>query len=82
MGIFDWKHWIVIIIVVALVFGTKKLKTLGPDLGETIKGFRKAMNEDESKPGEQPLEPQQAPGSPARTVYVQASKDEVLAGKN
>lgn len=30
MGIFDWKHWIVILVVVVLVFGTKKLKTSAP----------------------------------------------------
>jgi len=51
MGIFDWKHWIVILVVVVLVFGTKKLKNLGTDVGESIKGFRKAMNDDE-KPAE------------------------------
>ena len=45
MGIFDWKHWIVILVVVVLVFGTKKLKNLGTDVGESIKGFRKAMND-------------------------------------
>jgi sec-independent protein translocase protein TatA len=59
MGIFDWKHWIVILVVVVLVFGTKKLKNLGTDVGESIKGFRKAMNDDE-KPAEQPpVQPQQ-----------------------
>ncbi|MBD1551853.1 twin-arginine translocase TatA/TatE family subunit [Pseudomonas typographi] len=47
MGIFDWKHWIVILIVVVLVFGTKKLKNLGTDVGESIKGFRKAMSDEE-----------------------------------
>ncbi|RJX76195.1 twin-arginine translocase TatA/TatE family subunit [Pseudomonas sp. LS-2] len=58
MGIFDWKHWIVILVVVVLVFGTKKLKNLGTDVGESIKGFRKAMNDDE-KPAEQPpVQPQ------------------------
>ncbi|MDE3738051.1 twin-arginine translocase TatA/TatE family subunit [Pseudomonas resinovorans] len=43
MGITDWKHWLVVIIVAVLLFGTKRLKTLGPDLGEAIKGFRRAM---------------------------------------
>ncbi len=47
LGIKDWKHWIVILVVVVLVFGTKKLKGLGTDVGETIKGFRKAMNDDD-----------------------------------
>ncbi|SIP99551.1 twin-arginine translocase TatA/TatE family subunit [Aquipseudomonas alcaligenes] len=61
MGIFDWKHWLVILIVVVLVFGTKRLKNLGSDLGETIKGFRKAMNSDEEKPAEaSPQAPVQA----------------------
>ena len=53
MGIFDWKHWVVILIVVVLVFGTKRLKTLGSDVGEAIKGFRKAVNTEESDKGKQ-----------------------------
>jgi len=53
MGILDWKHWIVILVVVVLIFGTKKLKNLGTDVGESIKGFRKAMNDDE-KDSERP----------------------------
>ncbi|MBB3102885.1 twin-arginine translocase TatA/TatE family subunit [Azomonas macrocytogenes] len=64
MGIFDWKHWLVILIVVVLIFGTKRLKTLGSDLGETIKGFRKAMHtEDEETPkaGNPSNEPLQKP---------------------
>ena len=86
MGIFDWKHWIVILVVVVLVFGTKKLKNLGTDVGESIKGFRKAMNDDE-KPAEpvvpptaQPVPPVQpqntAPLNPPHTIDVQAQKVE------
>ncbi|OUM24880.1 twin-arginine translocase TatA/TatE family subunit [Pseudomonas putida] len=59
MGIFDWKHWIVLLVVVVLVFGTKKLKNFGSDLGESIKGFRKAMNDEENKPAEQTPPPAQ-----------------------
>ncbi|RAI64734.1 twin-arginine translocase TatA/TatE family subunit [Pseudomonas fluorescens] len=51
MGILDWKHWIVILVVVVLVFGTKKLKHLGADVGESIKGFRQAMNDDNKDTG-------------------------------
>ncbi|WP_434678444.1 twin-arginine translocase TatA/TatE family subunit [Pseudomonas sp. R1-18] len=83
MGIFDWKHWIVILVVVVLVFGTKKLKNLGTDVGESIKGFRKAMNDDE-KPVD-PAAPQseqtytQTPGQGAplkqpHTIDAQAQK--------
>jgi sec-independent protein translocase protein TatA len=55
MGILDWKHWIVILVVVVLVFGTKKLKNLGTDVGESIKGFRKAMNDDEQGSEQPPM---------------------------
>ncbi|MBK5414959.1 MULTISPECIES: twin-arginine translocase TatA/TatE family subunit [Pseudomonas] len=85
MGIFDWKHWIVILVVVVLVFGTKKLKNLGTDVGESIKGFRKAMN-DEEKPVDptvtpaQPVPPAQptttSPLNQPHTIDVQAQKVE------
>jgi sec-independent protein translocase protein TatA len=61
MGIFDWKHWIVILVVVILVFGTKKLKNLGADVGESIKGFRKAMHDDDKPHDEPAVQPQQPP---------------------
>lgn len=47
MGISIWQLLIVLLIVVML-FGTKRLKSLGSDLGEAISGFRKSMNEGES----------------------------------
>jgi sec-independent protein translocase protein TatA len=64
MGIFDFKHWIVILLVVVLVFGTKKMKNLGADVGETIKGFRKAMNDDGEAPSAQTHEGQGAESKP------------------
>ncbi|MFK0086126.1 twin-arginine translocase TatA/TatE family subunit [Pseudomonas sp. BJa5] len=83
MGIFDWKHWVVLLVVVVLVFGTKKLKNFGSDLGESIKGFRKAMNEEESKPAEptpppvQPVQPQAtSPLNQPQTIDGQAHKVE------
>ncbi len=82
MGIFDWKHWVVILIVVVLVFGTKKLKGLGTDIGESIKGFRKAMN-DEDKPAEPAPTPTPtaAPLNQPNTIDVQAQKVEQPAHK-
>jgi len=68
MGIFDWKHWIVLLGVVVLVFGTKRLKHLGGDLGESIKGFRKAMKDD----GDAPSATAQ-PAPSASTSAAQAS---------
>ncbi|WNZ81250.1 twin-arginine translocase TatA/TatE family subunit [Pseudomonas sp. P105] len=76
MGIFDWKHWAVILIVVILVFGTKKLKTLGSDMGETIKGFRKAMNEEENKPGERALDPEHASVNSLQSTHAKAQAED------
>jgi sec-independent protein translocase protein TatA len=47
-GISIWQL-LIILAIVLLVFGTKRLKTLGGDLGSAIKGFRKAMDKDEEK---------------------------------
>jgi sec-independent protein translocase protein TatA len=80
MGIFDWKHWVVIGIVVVLVFGTKKLKGLGADVGESIKGFRKAMS-DEEKPAEPNPTPAAMPLNQSTTIDVQAQKVEQPAHK-
>ena len=68
MGIFDWKHWIVLLAVVVLVFGTKKLKHLGGDLGESIKGFRKAMSEETSATVDQSVPPVQNSTQPQQNV--------------
>lgn len=48
MGSFSIWHWLVVLVVVALVFGTKKLRNLGGDLGGAVKGFKQAMNEEKS----------------------------------
>jgi sec-independent protein translocase protein TatA len=47
-GINLWQLLIILAIVI-LIFGTKRLKTLGGDLGGAVKGFRKAMDSDEEK---------------------------------
>jgi sec-independent protein translocase protein TatA len=44
-----WQLAIVLLIVV-LIFGTKRLKSIGSDLGSAFKGFKKAMDHDEDKP--------------------------------
>ena len=48
MDLFAPRHLLIILLVVLVVFGTKKLKTIGSDLGGAIKGFKKAMAEGES----------------------------------
>ena len=48
MGEISITKLLVVAALIVLVFGTKKLRTLGGDLGSAIKGFKKAMNEDET----------------------------------
>lgn len=50
-GISVWQLLIILAIVVML-FGTKRLRSLGSDLGSAVKGFRKSMTEEEAKPEE------------------------------
>lgn len=40
MGSFSIWHWLIVLLVVVLIFGTKKLKNLGSDLGSAVKGFK------------------------------------------
>ena len=49
MGSFSIWHWLLVLVIIALVFGTKKLKSLGADLGEAVKGFKNAINRDEEE---------------------------------
>lgn len=51
MGIGGISIWqlLIILVIVLLLFGTKRLRNLGGDLGGAIKGFKKAMNDDEAK---------------------------------
>lgn len=45
MGTFSIWHWLIVLIIVMLVFGTKKLRNLGSDLGGALKGFKDGMKE-------------------------------------
>lgn len=49
MGSMSIWHWLIVLGVVILVFGTKKLSSLGTDVGGAIKNFKKAMNEGDSE---------------------------------
>ncbi len=43
MGSFNIWHWLVVLVIVVLVFGTKRLSSVGSDLGKAIKGFKDGM---------------------------------------
>lgn len=47
MGSFSIWHWLVVLVIVVLVFGTKRLKNVGKDLGEAVKGFKQGVGDDD-----------------------------------
>lgn len=57
MGISIWQL-VIILVIVLLLFGTKRLKNLGSDLGGAIKGFKKAVKEEEQSEDGKPVEHQ------------------------
>ena len=54
MGSFSIWHWLVVLVIVALIFGTKKIRNMGSDLGGAVKGFKDGMKEaSQDKPVDQ-----------------------------
>ncbi|MFC4818961.1 Sec-independent protein translocase subunit TatA [Dokdonella ginsengisoli] len=49
MGSFSIWHWLIVLVIVALVFGTKRLRNIGEDVGSAIKGFRKGMQDGDAQ---------------------------------
>ena len=45
MGSFSIWHWLIVLVIVVLVFGTKKLKNIGSDLGGAVKGFKDGVRD-------------------------------------
>ena len=73
MGSFSIWHWLIVLLVIILVFGTSKLKNMGKDLGGAIKGFKEGMKEgaDEVADNAAADKPKQVPG---QTIDVQAKE--------
>lgn len=60
MGSFSIWHWLIVLLVVVLIFGTKKLKNIGSDLGSAVHGFKEGMKGGaQSSPEQQPIPPNQ-----------------------
>ncbi len=49
MGSFSITHWLILLVVVVVVFGTAKLKNAGKDLGGAVKGFKEAVKDEETE---------------------------------
>jgi len=72
VDLFSPKHLLIVLLVVLVVFGTKKLRTIGSDLGQAVRGFKDTMKEGEREAEQPPtqiearqLPPQDKPAAPA-----------------
>jgi sec-independent protein translocase protein TatA len=77
MGTFSIWHWLIVLLIVVMVFGTKKLKNMGSDLGGAVKGFKDGMKEGGVKPedGSAPVAGQVTASAPVvekTTIDVEA----------
>lgn len=48
MGSFSIWHWLIVLVIILLIFGTKKLRNVGQDLGGAVKGFKEGIKEGEA----------------------------------
>jgi sec-independent protein translocase protein TatA len=74
MGSFSIWHWLIVLLVVVLIFGTKKLKNIGTDLGSAVKGFKEGVKSGNDPPEPAPTSQQvtQQQRTDANTVDVEA----------
>ncbi len=54
-GLSIW-HWLIVLVVVLLIFGTKKLRNIGEDLGGAVKGFKSGMKDGSEPPADAPVQ--------------------------
>ena len=69
MGSFSIWHWLIVLLVVVLVFGTKKLRNIGSDLGGAVKGFKEGMK------GAEDGKTAEIPPSTGQTIDAEARKE-------
>jgi sec-independent protein translocase protein TatA len=75
MGSFSIWHWLIVLLVVVVIFGTKKLRNIGSDLGGAVKGFKEGMkgaNDDADAAAAPPQQVTTANRADANTVDVEA----------
>jgi sec-independent protein translocase protein TatA len=70
MGSLSIWHWLIVLVIVVMVFGTKKLKNVGSDLGSAVKGFKDGMKDGGT--GEAPAQVTSAAKADANTIDVEA----------
>ena len=77
MGSFSIWHWLIVLVIVALIFGTKKIRNIGADLGGAVKGFKEGMKDPNAKEGDATATAEAAPVhrvATGETIDVQAKE--------
>ena len=72
MGSFSIWHWLIVLMVVILIFGTKKLSNLGKDVGAAVKGFKDGMKSEDDKTTQSKAE---IPPTTGQTIEGEARKE-------
>jgi len=71
MGSFSIWHWLIVLLIVIMVFGTKKLRNLGGDLGGAVKGFKDGMKEGGTPADDKAAAPAAAVSADKNTIDVE-----------
>ena len=72
MGSFSIWHWLIVLVIVMMIFGTKKLRNIGQDLGGAVKGFKDGMKDASAE--NKPVEPPPAQQVGGQTIDVEVKE--------
>jgi sec-independent protein translocase protein TatA len=70
MGAMSIWHWLIVLVIIMLVFGTKKLKNIGSDLGSAVRGFKEGVREGTEQAGSE----SSASNNTTKTIDVEAKE--------
>ena len=70
MGAMSIWHWLIVLVIIMLVFGTKKLKNIGSDLGSAVRGFKEGVKEGSEQAGSD----SSTSNNTAKTIDVEAKE--------
>ncbi|MBB1072914.1 Sec-independent protein translocase subunit TatA [Rhodoferax sp. 4810] len=74
MGSFSIWHWLIVLLIVVMVFGTKKLKNMGSDLGGAVKGFKDGMKDGSTSADDKTPEQVTQAAADKTTIDVEAKQ--------
>jgi sec-independent protein translocase protein TatA len=75
MGSMSLTHWLIVLVIVVLLFGTKKLTNIGGDVASAIKNFRKGLKDDDDKTPSSQLQADPLPTDPAAKPAAEAKRE-------